>query len=313
MIGFLVQRITTVALTALGSLLLVFVLIRVVPGDPVLQLLGDYASSARPEDLARIRASMGLDQPFALQFTTYAWNLVRGDFGESFRTKRLVMDEIRSNAPSTLALIAAGLSIAVLIGVPVGVYAATHRNAPADFLSMLLATVTLSSPTFWLGLLAIYLLSYRAGLFPIFGSGSGLDTLRYLVLPASVIGLTSAAFIARMTRSAMLEVLAQDYMRTASAKGLPHRVVLYGHGLRNAALPVITIVGLDVASLISSTVVIEAVFARPGMGKLVVDAMASRDYPVVQGVVVVFTFVVILVSAAVDMLYRALDPRLRSA
>jgi peptide/nickel transport system permease protein len=256
---------------------------------------------------------MGLDQPFALQFTTYAWNLVRGDFGESFRTKRLVMDEIRSNAPSTLALIAAGLSIAVLIGVPVGVYAATHRNAPADFLSMLLATVTLSSPTFWLGLLAIYLLSYRAGLFPIFGSGSGLDTLRYLVLPASVIGLTSAAFIARMTRSAMLEVLAQDYMRTASAKGLPHRVVLYGHGLRNAALPVITIVGLDVASLISSTVVIEAVFARPGMGKLVVDAMASRDYPVVQGVVVVFTFVVILVSAAVDMLYRALDPRLRSA
>ena len=310
---YVLARAITALATVLGTLLLVFLLVRVLPGDPAVVLMGDYASSASPAQLAELRVRLGLDRPLPEQFVRYVASVATGDLGESFRTKRPVLEEIADNIASTLALIGAGLAIALMIGLPAGVYASLHRNRRGDYIVMIASMVALASPSFWFAIVLIYLLSFKAGWFPIFGSGQGIDALRYLFLPAVVVGARSAALIARMTRSTMLDVLGQDYIRTARGKGLGLLVILRRHALPNAALPIVTIVGLDVAFLLSSAVVIETVFARPGLGKLLVDAMVGRDYPVVQGGVLVFAVAVIAVNAAVDIVYRLLDPRFAHA
>jgi ABC-type dipeptide/oligopeptide/nickel transport system permease component len=224
------------------------------------------------------------------------------------------MQEIAVQAPFTVALAAAGILLAILVGVPSGILTAVRRNTLADYLTTTVAMLWLSSPSFWFGILLIYVLSYRLGWFPVFGAGTPGDwhsLLTHLLLPATAIGVRSAALIARMTRSSVLEVLHQDYMRTARAKGLGHRAVVYRHALRNAAIPVITIIGLDIAYLLGGAVVIETVFARPGLGKLVVDAIYARDYPMVQGAIMIFAFGILATNLLVDLSYALVDPRVR--
>jgi peptide/nickel transport system permease protein len=310
---YVLSRAITALLTVVGTLLLVFILVRVLPGDPAVVLMGDYASSASPAQLEATRQRLGLDRSMPEQFARYVGAIVQGDLGESVRTRRPVAEEIRDNIGSTVALIIAGLGIALLIGVPAGVYAALHRNRAGDYIVITGSMLALASPSFWFAIVLIYLLSFRLGWFPIFGGGQGLDALRFLALPALVVGTRSAALIARMARSTMLDVLGQDYMRTARSKGLSNFVLLRRHALPNAALPILTIVGLDIAFLMSSAIVIESVFGRPGLGKLLVDAMVGRDYPVVQGAVLVFAVAVIVVNTFVDMLYRVVDPRFARA
>lgn len=312
-VSYVLSRAVTSVLTVLGTMLLVFLLVRVLPGDPAIVLLGDYASSASEAQVQDLRERLGLDRSVPEQFARYVYSVATGDLGQSFRTRRPVAEEIVDNIGSTLVLIFAGLLIAVAIGVPAGIYAATHRNRPGDYLVMTTSMLALASPSFWFAIVLIYLLAFRAEWFPIFGAGQGLDAIRFLALPAIVVGARSAALIARMARSTMLDVLGQDYMRTARGKGLAPAVILRRHALPNAALPIVTIVGLDVAFLMSSAIVIESVFARPGLGKLLVDAMVGRDYPVVQGAVLVFAVAVIIVNAGVDVLYRVIDPRFRAA
>ena len=309
MLSYIASRLLTAALTILGTIILVFILVRVLPGDPAVVLLGDYASSASPQEIQQLREQLGVDRPLPEQLFTYVVNVVRADLGDSFRTKRPVSEEIGGNIASTVVLLVAGLLVATLLGVPAGILAATHRNGRRDYLVMVGSMLAIASPSFWLAIILIFLLSFKAGIFPIFGQGQGLDSLRYLALPAIVVGTRSAAEIARMTRSSMLNVLGQDYMRTARSKGLRQFTVLWRHALPNAAMPILTIIGLDIASLMAGAIVIETVFARPGLGKLLVDAMVGRDYPVVQGVVLVFAVGIVLVNTLVDMLYRVVDPR----
>lgn len=309
--NYALQRVIVAALTILGTIVLVFALVRVLPGDPALALLGDYAPSTSPEELAELRSSLGLDRPLPEQLVRYVVDVLQGDLGTSFRTGQPVIAEIAANIPATLVLIAASLIVTLGVGIPAGIFAASHRNRPGDYLVMTGAMLALASPSFWFAILLIYVFAYGLGWFPTFGAGTGLEAFRFLVLPAVAVGLRSAALVARMTRSTMLEVLGEDYVRTAHAKGLFERGILYGHALPNAALPIVTIIALDIAFLLSSAIVIEAVFARPGLGKLLVDAMIGRDYPVVQGTVLVFAVGVVIVNSIADLAFRVLDPRLR--
>jgi ABC-type dipeptide/oligopeptide/nickel transport system permease component len=310
LVGFLVTRVAVAVATVLGAVTVVVLAVRAVPGDPAMVLMGEYAGQATPAEMAALRAYLGTDRSVVEQYLRYVARLLQGDLGESFRTHSGVFDEIRTNLPPTLILVGAGVGLAILIGLPVGVLAATHRNQPAVYVLMCAEVLGLSCPSFWFAILLVYFLSYRAGWFPLFGAGEGAASLHYLVLPALTIGVRSAALIARMTRSALLEVLGLDFVRTARAKGLSNSRVLYRHALRAALLPIITIVSLDMAFLLSGTVVIETVFSRPGLGKLLVDALFARDYPVVQGTIIVFAAVVVGVNALADIAYRLSDPRL---
>ena len=313
MIRFLAGRLLVTLATTLGAVTIVFILVRAIPGDPAMILMGEFAGQAGPEEIAGLRKDLGLDRSLPEQYFIFVSRVARGDLGVSFRNHVPVAQEIASNLPSSLALVGAGLLLAVVIGVPLGVYAATHRGRIGDFVAMAFAMVAIASPSFWFAILLVFVFAYRLGWFPIFGSGQGASALYYLVLPALAVGARSASLVARMARSAMLEVLAQEYVRTARAKGLRERTVLYRHALRNAAVPIVTIVGVDMALLLSGAVVVETVFSRPGLGKLLVDALFARDYPVVQGAMIVFTLGVILANTITDLAYRLLDPRLRRA
>ena len=313
MIRFLFGRLLVALATTLGAVTVVFIVVRAIPGDPAMILMGEFAGQAGPEEIALLRTDLGLDRSLPEQYFIFVSRVARGDLGVSFRNHVPVADEIVANLPSSLALVGAGLLLAVIIGVPLGVYAATHRGRIGDFISMAFAMVAIASPSFWFAILLVYVFAYRFGWFPIFGSGQGASALYYLVLPAVAVGARSASLVARMARSAMLEVLAQEYVRTARAKGLAERTVLYRHALRNAAVPIVTIVGVDMALLLSGAVVVETVFSRPGLGKLLVDALYARDYPVVQGAMIVFTLGVILANTMTDLAYRMFDPRLRRA
>src|SRR3990172_9415213 len=310
---YLVQRLLATLPTVLGVVTLAFLLIHIAPGDPAELLLGDY-TDVTPQVLADLRARLGLDRPLPVQYLTYVASVLRGDLGKSFRTNQPVMSEIVTQAPFTVVLAAAGVLLAILVGVPSGIITAVRRNSAVDYATTTVAMLWFWGRSFWFGILLIYFLSYKLGWFPVFGAGTWGDVrslLSHLVLPAVAIGVRSAALIARMTRSSMLEVLHQDYVRTARAKGLGYYAVVYRHALRNAAIPVITIIGLDVAYLLGAAVVIETVFARPGLGKLVVDAIYARDYPTVQGAIMVFAFGILVVNLLVDLSYALVDPRIR--
>jgi peptide/nickel transport system permease protein/oligopeptide transport system permease protein len=304
MTTYIARRLLAVIPTLLGVLLTVFLMVRLAPGDPAQLLAGEFAT---PETLADIRQRFGLDQPWHVQLGLYAANVVRGDLGQSVRTRKPVAYELRQYFPNTLRLTLGAMLVALLIGIPAGIIAATRPGTIFDLLAVLGALIGVSMPVFWFGLMAILIFSVQLGWFPVAGTG----TLWHLVLPAITLGTGTAAILARMTRSAMLEVLSQDYIRTARAKGLAGRVVVFKHALRNALIPVVTITGLQFGGLLEGAVITETVFAWPGIGQLLVGSILARDYPVVQGAVLLIAVAFILINLIVDLLYGAIDPRIR--
>jgi peptide/nickel transport system permease protein len=290
----------------------VFLLIHLIPGDPVSVMLGPEAS---PAQIEATRRSLGLDRPIHEQLLGFYARVLRGDLGQSYFLDRPVTTAIIERAEPTLMLMACAMLVAVAIGVPSGVVAAAHRGSVWDRTLMLGSLLGVCVPGFWLSLNFIYLFAVRLGWLPAAGYASVLTdpvaALRYMVLPAVSLGFNQSALIARISRSCMLEALQQDYVRTARAKGLPDRAVTYAHAFRNALVPVVTVIGVTTAVLIGGAVVTEIVFNIPGLGRLVISAILRRDYPVVQGVVLVTAAVYVLINLAVDVLYAFIDPRIR--
>lgn len=288
-----------------GVVVIVFVLLRILPGDPVDIMATNMAMSA--EDMERLREQLGLNEPLAVQFARYVGDLLRGDFGRSFFSNRPVAEQLLQQMPATIALTCAAVLVAVVIGFPLGVLAAVRRNTWVDRAAMLTALLGVSMPSFWTSILLIWLFGVTLRWLPIAGS----DSLRHLVLPALALGLGTAAIIARLVRSSMLEVLGQDYIVTARAKGLADRMVVLRHALRNALIPVITIIGLQVSTLLGGAVVVETIFSRRGVGTLIVRAVLERDFPVVQASIFLIAFTYIIVNLLTDILYAYVDPRIR--
>jgi peptide/nickel transport system permease protein len=307
MYAYVAQRVAATIPVLLGVSLLVFSMLQLVPGDPVQLMLSEFQTT--PEQIARLRAQLHLNDPLPVQFGRFVWDAAHGDLGTSIRTKRPVTAEIADNFPATLQLAGAGLLVAAILGVSLGIVAATHQQSWLEFGSMCIALLGVSMPSFWLGLLLIFLLSLRFRLLPATGGGD----LQHLILPAITLGLGAAAILARLTRSSMLEVLRQEYVTTARAKGLHEWVVIGRHALKNALIPVVTIFGLQFGQLLAGTVVVETVFARPGLGRLIVDGILNKDFPIVQGVVLAVAVSYVLVNLLVDLLYAVLDPRIRYA
>src|SRR6202521_4740926 len=322
--------------TFVALMFLTFVAIRLVPGDPVEVRVGEHGMS--PERLAFFRHELGLDQSVWKQFLDYAWKLVHGDFGVSLATQQKVLTEFLTLFPATLELSFFAMLFAICIGVPAGAIAAVKRGGFFDQALMTISLFGYSMPIFWWGLLLIMFVSVRLGLLPVSGRidlinysfdqptgfmtidgllsdqpGAFLDALRHLILPAIVLGTVPLAVIARMTRSSMLEVLSEDYVRTARAKGLPYWRVVLIHALRNALIPVITVIGLQVGLLLSGAILTETIFSWPGVGNWLIHGVQSRDYPVVQGGILLVASIVISVNLIVDLLYGVINPRIRHA
>jgi peptide/nickel transport system permease protein len=304
----LMATVPVVVVVAVG----VFALLHVTPGDPAVIIAGDYATS---DDIARIRAKLGLDQPFVTQVGIWLGRIVRGDLGTSIFSGLPVTTLIGQRTEATLALTALALLISVGVGVPLGVIAAWKKGSWVDRIVMVFAVSGFSMPVFWLGFLLVYVFAISLHWLPVQGYQPMRDGfwpfLRHLILPALTLSVIYMALIARMTRASMLGVLSEDYIRTAFAKGLAPRRVLLRHALKNASLPVVTIIGIGFALLIGGAVVTESVFALPGLGRLTVDAIIRRDYPVIQGVILIVSSAYVFVNLVVDLLYVVLDPRIR--
>ncbi len=288
-----------------GVTLAVFSMLFLIPGDPVKMMLSEFVTN--PEQIARMRAQLHLSEPFPQQYGRFVWNAVHGNLGQSIRDRRPVTEEIVEVMPSTVQLALAALVLSALLGITLGIVAAVRQNSWADLGSMMLALVGVSMPSFWLGLMLIFVFSLRLGWLPATGGG-GID---HLPLPALALGLGAAAITARLTRSSMLEVLRMEYMTTARAKGLAGPGVVLRHGLKNALIPIITIFGLQFGALLANTVIIETVFGRPGIGRLLVQAILNKDFPLVQGVVLFVAVGYVLINLTVDVIYAAVDPRIR--
>jgi ABC-type dipeptide/oligopeptide/nickel transport system permease component len=287
---------------------IVFAVMHVLPGDPAeLMLQGAEGGATTPQRLAEIRQEMGLDDPLLVQYGRFLGNALLGDLGTSIRFRTPVVGLILERFWYTLELALAGLAIALLLGVPLGMIAAVRQNSWTDAGAMSLAYVGASMPVYWLGLILILLFSFTLNWLP----PAGADDWRSLVMPAFTLGFVSAGLISRLVRSSMIEVLNEDYIRTSRAKGLTERLVLWRHGLKNALIPVITMVGLQFGAMLAGAVVTETVFSRPGVGRLVVSAILSKDYPLVQGCILFLAVVYLLVNLLVDVAYAWLDPRIR--
>ncbi|WP_433550148.1 ABC transporter permease [Micromonospora zamorensis] len=312
MARYLLTRAWQSALTLLLSTIVVFVGVRALPGDPALALAGEDRS---PEALEAIRRHYGLDQPLPVQFAQYVERMAQGDFGVSIRTGTPVSSMLTTALPVTVELSVLAILIASALGVGAGVLAAVRRGRPAEWFANGMALVGLSVPHFWLGLLAILYLSVATGLFPASGFvpilEDPVDNLHHIILPAVILGTGLAAIIMRQTRSAMLDSLSSDYVRTAKAKGLRPRAVITRHALRNSLIVVVTVVGLQLGGLISGAVVTEQIFGLPGFGKMTIDAVFQRDYPVIQAVVLLTATAYIVINFFVDLLYSVIDPRIR--
>lgn len=304
MFRYVLKRLLLALPVLLGVSVVVFVAIRLIPGDPALLMAGQAATQ---EVVQQIRTSLGLDQPLPVQYLYFLRNVIRGDLGRSLFNGAPVVEELAQRFPRTVRLALASILVASLIGIPSGVFAATRRSSWADTLVMVVALAGVSVPVFWLGLNLILVFSVRLQWLPAFGY----ETWRHLLLPSVTLGAASAAIVARMTRSAMLEVLSQEYVRTARAKGLGERVVVNRHALRNALIPVVTILGLQLGTLLSGAVLTETVFAWPGIGRLLVEAVLARDYPVIQGATLLIAATFVALNVLVDVLYGLLDPRIR--
>ncbi len=313
MTGYVVRRLLAAIPTLLAVLTLVFVIVRIVPGDPAIAILGDRAT---PQAVAELDAKLGLDQPIWSQYATFISHALTGDFGRSMITNRPILADVGAVLPHTIDLTVAAMLIGVLIGVPAGVTAALHRNGAADIAARLLSLIGLSFPVFVSGIFMLLAFALRWRIFPVIGNANladPIDRLTKLVLPAATLGLVMAAYITRVTRSAMLQVLAEDYMRTARAKGVPWRRVVWRHGLRNAGMPIVTVIGLYVGILLGNSVLTEIVFNRPGLGKIIVGALNQRDYTMLQGLMVIYCFLIVVVNLVTDLLYGVIDPRVQRA
>jgi len=288
-----------------GVTLAVFSMLYLIPGDPVKIMLSEFVTS--PEQIARMRAQLHLNEPFAQQYGRFVWGAVRGDLGQSIRDRRPVTAEIVELLPATAQLAVAALALSAALGISLGLLAALRQNSWWDVGAMMVALAGVSMPSFWLGLLLIFTFSLHLGLLPATGGGG----LSHLLMPAFALGLGAAAIIARLTRSSMLDVLRMEYITTARAKGLAGAAVVLRHGLFNALIPIITIFGLQFGNLLAGTVIIETVFGRPGIGRLVVSAIINKDFPLVQGVVLFVAVGYVVINLAVDVVYAAIDPRIR--
>ena len=312
MLAYIVRRVlATIPVMAIVALF-VFSLLYIAPGDPAAVIAGDQAS---PEDVEKIRKSLGLDRPFMVRFGEWSFRLVQGDLGTSMFTGLPVTELIRQRMEPTLSLMVLTLLLAVTIAVPMGVIAAAKAGTWVDRALMAVAVAGFSVPVFVVGYLLAYVFALELDWLPVQGYtplAKGLwPWLEHLILPAIALGFIYIALIARITRATMLEVLSQDYVRTARAKGVRQRSILFLHALKNAAVPIVTVIGIGVALLIGGAVVTESVFAIPGLGRLTIDAIVRRDYPVIQGIVLMFSFIYVLVNLAIDLIYTALDPRIQ--
>src|SRR5213593_781055 len=320
MFQYVLRRLLIAVPMLLGAMSIVFVAMRVLPGDPCVAMMGDQATSGALADCTR---NLGLDRPLAVQYVDYLWRSVQFDFGKSFRQGYPVSEYIARMFPHTFVLVMASAIVAAL----------KRRNPLVDYPLRIIALLGLSMPVFWLGILLLIVFSLHLNLFPLISGGdldgvlamirsgevvsqprdflAGVgDVLHHLTLPALALGFTLAATVSRLSRSAMLEVISQDYIRTARAKGQIERAVVYKHALRNMMVPLLTIIGIFVAIALTGTVLTETVFTRPGLGKMLVDAIGARDYPLAQGAITVFTMIIIVVNLVVDMLYAVVDPRI---
>jgi peptide/nickel transport system permease protein len=304
MARYIAQRLLTLIPILFGVTVIVFGIMKLVPGDPALMAAG---VDARLEDVARIRAYLGLDRPIHEQYLSFVANAITGNFGVSARTRRPVIEEVGARFPATAELAIAGLLVSMAIGVTAGIISATKQYTIWDNLVMTVALLGVSMPVFWLGLMMMMLFSVELGWLPTTGRG----TWQQLIMPSFALGFGSAAIVARQTRSAMLEVLRQDYVQTARSKGLPERAVILRHALKNAAIPSVTIIGLQFGGMLGGTVITETVFAWPGMGRLIVEAIGFRDLQVVQAGILILATIFVLTNLIVDLLYVYLDPRIK--
>lgn len=303
MFTYFLRRLVIVIPTLIGVSIAVFLLLHMVPGDPARLMAGLDATQA---DVEMLRESLGLNRSLPEQYFTWFGNMLQGDMGRSTRTRNLVTYEIGLRLPATAQLTLVSITIAVIIGLTTGIVAATRRNSPLDYASMVVALLGICTPSFWLGLMLMWIFAVELRWLPTSGRGDW----RHLVLPGVTLGVGAAAIIARVTRSSLLEVLNQDYIRTAKAKGLRQQTVVYRHALKNALIPVVTVIGLEFGFLLAGAVITETVFAYPGVGRLLVDSIAFRDYPMVQAILLLLAVQFVLVNLAVDVLYAWLDPRI---
>lgn len=332
MINYIIKRLLALIPILIGVAVIVFLIVHLIPGDPAQTMLGERATD---QALERLREQMGLNDPLPVQFGSYVKDLLRGDLGRSIMSNNPVSNELSKRFPATLELSFFAIMFAVGIGVPAGIFAAVNQNSWFDNLSMLIALMGVSMPIFWLGLMFIWLFAVELGWFPPSSRiGIGLDfspitnlyvldsilqlnfsalkdVLHHLVLPAVALGTIPMAIIARMTRSSMLEVLRKDFIRTAYAKGLKRKVVIFKHTLKNAMVPIITVVGLQFGVLLGGAVMTETIFSWPGLGKYLVDAIYARDFPIVQGGILFFAGVFVIVNLLVDLSYALFDPRIQ--
>lgn len=329
---FIARRLIALLPILFGVSAVAFLMIHLLPGDPATVYVGEHGG---PGAIERVRHEFGLDKPLPVQYGIYLWNAVRGDFGESLDSHRTVLEEFVPRFPATVELALGAMTVALCLGIPIGILSAYRPNSIFDRLGMLVALGGISVPVFWLGLMLIYVFSVYVHLLPTAGqigvdaaltpithidvldglitgnwSAAG-DALRHLILPSITVGSIPTAIIARMTRASMLDALNQDYVRTARAKGLTGRSVVLGHGLRNALLPVVTVIGLQVGSFLNGAVLTETIFSWPGVGRFMYDSILFRDYPVILAGILMFSLTFVLVNLVVDVFYAFLDPRIR--
>jgi peptide/nickel transport system permease protein len=331
-VAFTLRRLLETVPVLIGVSVVVFLVLRFIPGDPAIVLLGERAT---PQNVARLREQLGLNEPWSVQYWRFVQGLGRGDIGRSARSNRPVLEEARSRLPASIELTVAALLVACVAGIGAGIVSATLRGSAADHTSRILSLAGISIPIFWLGLVLIWIFAVQLRWLPPDGRldadtrytpitgfvfvdalllrrpDLALNALRHLILPAIALSTVPMAIIARMTRSSMLEVMRADHIRTARAKGLPERTVTWRHGFKNASLPIITVVGLQVGFLLSGAILTETIFAWPGIGRWIYESILNRDYPVVQGMTLLVAVIFVLVNLVVDVLYATLDPRIR--
>ncbi len=311
MFRHILRRLLLAIPTLLIVITIIFVIIRVIPGDPAQAALGDQASE---EAVRQLREQLGLNKPIWRQYLEYMGNLLQGDLGTSLITRQSAWMQIRGVLPHTLQLTAAAIVFALLLGVPTGILTAVKRNTWIDYTGRVVSLAGLSAPAFFIGILFIYIFAARLGWLPAIGAGDFSDpraNIRALILPTVTLGLVETAYVTRMTRSVMLNVLSDDYVRTARAKGLEERYVLFKHALRAGLVPIVSLVGLFTIGLIGSSVLTEEVFARPGLGKLMIGATRQRDYTLLQAIMVVYSLIIVFINIVVDIIYTMVDPRVR--
>ncbi|OZB95997.1 ABC transporter permease [Paenibacillus sp. XY044] len=305
MLWMVTRRLFTSLLVIVGSLVLVFTILYVLPGDPTDNMVDP--SMATPEVIANLRHQLGVDQPFHIQLLHYFGSILQGDFGKSLLNSDPVLPKIAESFPATLALTGASVLVSVTVGLLLGVLSAIHRNGAIDIIARVIGLFGISMPTFWSGILLILIFSITLGWFPAMGS----DGWRTLVLPALALGTVGSGFIIRMVRNSMLEVISEQFIVTLRSKGLAERAVMYRHALRNALIPAVTMMGMLIGDMLAGTVVVETVFSRQGIGRIISDAIMAKDLPVVQGVILFSAIIYTVVNLLVDLSYTLIDPRVR--